>query len=223
VSGTPPSTVPEAAGRELAASRVQANRTRAAAAPSIQLLSPPSVLRPDAMFDAMGRVRKRHGYDMGLPPPPLPPGSAGRRVQSLHRSDAYEHVLESTAGFFPYSKQLRYGVRRLLGWLDRFDGDTWERRWLASGADLAPRSWRVGVEPATPGSVLKPAVNALMVARLLRPSYGWQLAFKAGAHLPQRMLQINEPDQLEQLRRCRPTGRRWPGISWTPRRAWRGS
>lgn len=47
---------------------------------------------------------------------------------------------------------------------------------------------------------MKPAVNALMVARLLRPSYGWQLAAGAGAHLPQRMLAVNEPEQLERLR-----------------------
>jgi hypothetical protein len=137
-------------GRERAESRIQAARTRAAAGPSIQLLSPPSVLPPDSVFGRGGRVRKRHGYDMGLTPPPLPPGAAGRQAQRLHRSDAFDHVLDQTAGVFPYSKQFRLGVRRLLGWLDRFKGDTWEQRWLASGADLAPRSWRAAVEPATP-------------------------------------------------------------------------
>ncbi|MGC4939952.1 hypothetical protein [Kribbella sp. DT2] len=80
---------------------------------------------------------------------------------------------------FPNRKNLSLGVRRLLGWLDRFDGMSWEERWLASGADRAPRSWREAVEASTPVSSLKPAVNALMVARVLRPSYGWQLA--AGA------------------------------------------
>jgi hypothetical protein len=43
-------------------------------------------------------------------------------------------------------------------------------------------------------------MNALMVARLLRPSYGWQLASKAGAYLPQRMLVVNDAKQLERLR-----------------------
>lgn len=97
-------------------------------------------------------------------------------------------------------KHLSYGVRRLLGWLDRFEGDSWEQRWLASGADLAPRTWRDGVEPQTVPAALRVAVNALMMARVLRPSYGWQLTSGAGAHQPQRMLQAHEAEMLERMR-----------------------
>jgi hypothetical protein len=32
-------------------------------------------------------------------------------------------------------------VRLLLDWLAEFDGDSWQQRWMASGADAAGRSW----------------------------------------------------------------------------------
>ena len=70
---------------------------------------------------------------------------------------------------------------------------------MASGADLAPRAWRLAVTPRTPEPSVAQGMNALMVARVLRPSYGWQLASKAGAYLPQRRLAVNEAEQLERL------------------------
>lgn len=39
-----------------------------------------------------------------------------------------------------------------------------------------------------------------MVARVLRPSYGWQLTAHAGAHLPGRMLVVNDAEALRRLR-----------------------
>jgi integrase len=202
VTGAPQTGIATPAGdrQEVSPQRQQANLTRAASMPSIKLLSPPSVVPPDAVFGPGGKVLQRHGYDLGLEPPPLLPGASGVAVQALDLGDAIDHTLERTLQVFPERKRLSFGVRRLLGWLDRFEGDSWEQRWLASGADLAPRSWRSFVDPAPTVSVLGPAVNALMVARVLRPSYGWQLGFKAGAHLPQRMLTVNEPDEMERLR-----------------------
>ena len=192
--------VAAATGQRLSAQRLQANQTRAASMPSIKLLSPPSVVRPDAVFGPGGRLRQRHGYDLGLEAPQLPPDAPGAAVQALDLVHAIDHTLACTLPMFLDRKRLSFGVRRLLGWLERFEGESWEQRWLASGAELAPRSWRAFVEPVTPPAVLGPAVNALMVARVLRPSYGWQLGFKAGAHLPQRMLAVNDPEQLQRLR-----------------------
>jgi hypothetical protein len=97
-------------------------------------------------------------------------------------------------------KSLLRGVRSILRWLEQCDGDTWEERWLASGADTAPRSWREVVRPGRLVTDVAVAANALMVARVPRPSYGWQLAAHAGAHLPDRMLSVNDPDAVRQLR-----------------------
>ncbi|WP_432945752.1 tyrosine-type recombinase/integrase [Kribbella sp. CA-253562] len=191
---------PTTTDREIPAQRRQASLTRAASGPSIKLLSPSTVVSPDAVFGPGGRLLARHGYDLGLPPPPLLPDAPGQALQTLTVSGAIDYTLDVTHGVFPGRKHLAYGIRRLLGWLDGFEGDSWEQRWLASGADLAPRSWRDGVCPETVPSALRVAVNALMVARVLRPSYGWQLTSKAGAHHAQRMLEAHEPELLARMR-----------------------
>ncbi|MFI5734974.1 hypothetical protein ACIA49_32985 [Kribbella sp. NPDC051587] len=180
--------------------RIQAARTRAASGPTARLLSPPSMVTPDLLVGATGRLLPRRAYDLGLQPPDLPIGAVGLRMQDLGLDATIEAVLDVVLGVFPSRKATWTGVRRVLGWLDRFGGDTWEQRWLASGADLAPKAWRSEVLPRTPLSSVAQGVNALMVARVLRPSYGWQLATRAGGYLPQRMLGVNDPVQLEQPR-----------------------
>jgi len=180
--------------------RAQAARTRAASGPKVRPLSAPATVPADDVFGPRGRILQRHGYDLGSQPPVLLPDAPGAIVQTLGLAEAIEYTIGQTQGSFPGRKATATGVRRVLGWLDRFEGETWEERWLASGADLAPRSWRRAVEPVTPESSLNVGLNALIVARVLRPSYGWQLASKAGAHLPQRMLAVNEPEQVDRLR-----------------------
>ena len=36
------------------------------------------------------------------------------------------------------------GLKSLLDWLEDQPGDSWQDRWLASGADSAGRGWRDG-------------------------------------------------------------------------------
>ncbi|WP_328988836.1 site-specific integrase [Kribbella sp. NBC_01245] len=155
---------------------------------------------PDAVFGPGGRLLRRHGYDLGQAPPPLLADAPGQLVQRLGLAEAIDYTLDSTVGVFVSRKHLAYGVRRLLQWLDSFEGDTWEERWLRSGADLAPRTWRQAVRPQSMPAELKVASNALMVVRILRPSYGWQLSSGAGAHQPQRMLETHEPELLARTR-----------------------
>ncbi len=33
------------------------------------------------------------------------------------------------------------GVRRVLRWLESFEGDSWQERWVASGSDALERAW----------------------------------------------------------------------------------
>ncbi|HWM95459.1 MAG TPA: site-specific integrase [Streptosporangiaceae bacterium] len=72
----------------------------------------------------------------------------------------------------------RRGLAKLLDWLQSQPGDTWQDRWLASGADAAGSGWAelpLGREPApshrrdelTSGLVL------LVAGQVIRPTYRW--------------------------------------------------
>jgi integrase-like protein len=72
----------------------------------------------------------------------------------------------------------RRGLAKLLDWLQRQPGDTWQDRWLASGADAAGSAWAglpLGGEPSprhrrdelTSGLVL------LVAGQVIRPAYRW--------------------------------------------------
>ncbi len=70
-------------------------------------------------------------------------------------------------------------TRRLLGWLAGFPGEDWEQRWLASGADEAPRSWQdhaVAAGVSTRRSDVGAALTWLLLGRVLRPSYSFLLS-----------------------------------------------
>ena len=101
---------------------------------------------------------------------------------------------------FGMPRWLRRQVSEVLGWLEQFEGNTWEQRWLASGADAAPTPWRQAVRPNGNGVGVGARMKALMVARLLRPSYVWQLTTRARFHLSSRMLEVNDAEALGRLR-----------------------
>ena len=92
----------------------------------------------------------------------------------------------------------------LLEWLAQFAGDTWEQRWLASGADTAPRTWKTAAFPDLEKKWQHRAVGGgiyhLIQARVLRPSYAWLLdSPRAHPALP-RFLEVNDPRALGALR-----------------------
>ncbi|MEZ5154041.1 integrase/recombinase [Rhodococcus zopfii] len=82
-----------------------------------------------------------------------------------------------------YNKQnaRTQGLKLLLDWLGTFPGETWQDRWMASGADTAGWQWR-----SVPGSwihstchtdyhheILLRAVTTATGADMLRPSPAW--------------------------------------------------
>jgi hypothetical protein len=89
-----------------------------------------------------------------VPPPQAPPGvetrfarrapAAGWPGTSLDREQALERLtggpfgLDSVGG----RKRRRQGVSALLDWLGALPGETWQDRWLASGADAGGAAWR---------------------------------------------------------------------------------
>ena len=99
--------------------------------------------------------------------------------------------------------RVRRRSERLLRWLAGFDGNTWEQRWLASGADAAPRGWQQAAFPHHNQRWQRYAVTGglyhLIQARVLRPSYAWLLLCRAGTALT-RFLEVNAADQLPGLR-----------------------
>jgi hypothetical protein len=189
-----------AGGKAMLESQRRANQTRKAAGPSIKLLSSNSVA-PDPRVDANGRIVKARAYDLGSPPPPLPSDAVSRLVQRLDRDATLDFVLDRLGDSFRI-KPVRPAIRRVLDWLGQFPGATWEERWLYSGADSAPRAWRSAVvgEDDNLQRKIGLAANALMAGRVLRPSYGWQLESRAGAHLPGKMLTVNDSAAAATLR-----------------------
>ena len=111
----------------------------------------------DDTFDVLRRNRPLIAYDEGLVAPRRPMGGPGAELVGAPVDDVIEvvdgqcrvlmakHVANRTVAW----------TRKLLGWLEQFPGVDWEARWLACGADAAPRTW--ADVPAAAGS--EAAVN----------------------------------------------------------------
>ncbi|MCE3556304.1 site-specific integrase [Pseudonocardia sp. RS11V-5] len=215
-----PPASPAGSQSSIPGSRQQAVQTRRALSPRMQLLSPPGsppagltpavlsgVVPPDPRYGARGRARPLVAYDAGLPPPPLAPDAAGWAVQDLDVADTVTAVLDRLTGPLALGTEncaiLRRRSERLLGWLAGFDGNSWEQRWPASGADAAPHGWAEAAFPHHDKAWQRQAVTGgvyqLIQARVLRPSYAWLLLCRAGTALP-RFLEVNATEQLSELR-----------------------
>ena len=71
----------------------------------------------------------------------------------------------------------RLGVLAVLNWLRSQPGETWQDRWLASGAE-AHADWPSLVSPGGAGNRhLGPGLLTLIGADVLRPSLGWLLTY----------------------------------------------
>jgi hypothetical protein len=104
----------------------------------------------------------------------------------------------------------RRGLRRLLGWLGEQPGDTWQARWLASGADAmgnagwwAPVLAWVRPRPAGDGvtvtSNLRVCGQILVCADVIRPSLDWVLMPRAPQNLVALMAQLRDPTGFAEL------------------------
>lgn len=187
-------------------SRALAAQTRAATEPTVRLLTPPSArtgallaLAADSRFSDAGNLRKLRGYDMGVPPDPVPLGAVGSDLQRLGIDAAATAMLTRVRQHWVQHDKLRPQIDMLLGFLAGFDGDTWQDRWLASGADSAPEGLREAVSGGS-GRAVSAAVNAALVVGLFRPSYGWLLEMSGGSCLPKKVLGYRCPDATMRFR-----------------------
>ncbi|MGO9296429.1 MAG: transposase [Streptosporangiaceae bacterium] len=103
-------------------------------------------------------------------------------------------------------QERRRGVTLMLDWLERQPGDTWQDRWIASGADAAGNpAWRgllagwlaaSGRGPRDPEHVSLLGGRALLLlicADVIRPSLGWLLAPATPTGLSAEMTRVRDP------------------------------
>ncbi|MEO5778252.1 MAG: hypothetical protein ABIQ22_00575 [Arthrobacter oryzae] len=108
-------------------------------------------------------------------------------------------------------KQRRRGVALLLDWLASYPGQTWQDRWLASGAETAGRHWRDiptgwlhGRGRPSANATLNALCAALPVAicaDVLRPGIDWFVhAVPRGGALARTMAQTRDVEGFARLR-----------------------
>src|SRR6266568_3633468 len=130
-----------------------------------------------------GRVARRpasrgEAVTAALPPDPARPAAApvpGRERASRGELLSLAMALPGTS-----SRQARWrraeAVTFALGWLEGFPGDSWQDRWLLSGADEQGRSWVPAGLTTRWHSRLTAGMGTLIVLRAVRPGYAWMSA-----------------------------------------------
>jgi len=96
----------------------------------------------------------------------------------------------------------------LLDWLEDQDGDSWQQRWLASGAEETGAAWwqlpaRRAGSPDLPGmrrfGALTAALIAVIAGDVLRPSLAWLAAAGCDAELTRAMAAFRDPQGFARL------------------------
>lgn len=68
----------------------------------------------------------------------------------------------------------RRGVREITTWLAGFGGDSWQQRWIASGADQGGRAWQDEPGKSRRADLIRGA-QALICLGVIHPDYPWLL------------------------------------------------
>ena len=104
----------------------------------------------------------------------------------------------------------RWGVPLLLDWLADQLGDTWQQRWMASGADAAgpdwaqhPEQWlrRQGKYPENRLRLMTSSLLAVVGADVVRPSLAWLLTSGKKRNLVRHMVYGRDGAGFDRLRR----------------------
>ena len=122
-----------------------------------------------------------------FPPRPVPdgwPATLQPRDTAWERLTRPPFVLEDAKR---QQRRVR-GLALLLDWLAAQPGQTWQERWLASGADRARAGWRqlpaawlhdLGLHREGRQAELSAALTVAICADLVRPSLGWLVSADA--------------------------------------------
>jgi len=101
-------------------------------------------------------------------------------------------------------KTRRRGLAKLLDWLQQQPGDTWQDRWLASGADIAGFDWAdLPLRERVPArrhhrDELCCGLEMLVAGQVIRPGYAWLLRQRQALMLAEARTAI-DPDGFRHL------------------------
>ncbi len=153
---------------------------------------------------------KPGGEVAALPPRflPRPAHGEGWPATSQRRGQVLARLLASpfTTGNPGMQSSRRIGLTKLMQWLQEQPGDTWQDRWVASGADAAGNlawrglaaSWlrqtgRASGNPRTDFIALGRGVLPLICGDVIRPSLAWLLTPSAPKNLAAEMARSRDP------------------------------
>lgn len=143
-----------------------------------------------------------------FPPRPVPPSwaaTAQPREAVLARLLAPPFPPDSATG----QHQRRFGLIRILEWLQAQPGDTWQDRWKASGVDAGARAdpgWRqvpvawlrdtgrIASDNSTAHMTLGAGLLQLICGDVIRPSLPWLLTTTSPQNLAAEMARVRDPD-----------------------------
>ncbi|MGW4720837.1 site-specific integrase, partial [Nocardia sp. NPDC004260] len=133
------------------------------------------------------------------------PATEARRETVLAQLTSPPFTLESRN-----QKRRDAGLRLLLTWLEEQNGQTWQERWLATGADTAGFSWRQITErwlrergelTRIRHQAMSAALSVAICADVIRPSITWFAAAGSARGLLAAMIeQCRDPEGFGQLR-----------------------
>ncbi|WP_433870705.1 tyrosine-type recombinase/integrase [Saccharopolyspora sp. CA-218241] len=102
-------------------------------------------------------------------PPSIPPGPFGN-LSSATAPEIVDLVRTQPVGSGTKPEQYVRSARMILDWLERFPGDTWQERWIASGLDEPGRPVRDLFTSDNERRNASTGLRTLLVMRVLRPS-----------------------------------------------------
>lgn len=142
-----------------------------------------------------------------FPPRPFAsswPATAASRVAMVNRLLSPPFTLENQLS----QQSRRLGILAVVSWLQARAGDTWQERWLASGAEREP-DWRMlvdapdgrtGPSATRPLGHLAPGLLVLICADVIRPSPAFLLASSATRrNLAPEMARVRDADGFAAL------------------------
>ena len=143
---------------------------------------------------------------------PPRPADADWPTTRLDRAGV-DRLVAATAGTVTSARvrdNRRWGLPFLLDWLEDQPGDTWQDRWLASGADTAGEDWaqlpeqwlhRHGKHSAHRLELMTSSLLITVGADVLRPSPSWLLTGGKKRKLVRNMVCGRDREGFERLRR----------------------
>ncbi len=174
----------------------------------MQLLAEPPVARHEGAMSSVAATPLT--AFARFPPRPL---TRHWPATAADRSDVVE-LVRSALSALPDGGRLasdrRRGLPLLLDWLEEHPGQSWQQRWLASGADAAgddwaqgPREWLVrnGTFSSSRLELMTSSLLAVVGADIVRPSLTWLLTGGKKRKLTRNMIRSRDRDGFEQL--CR--------------------